>query len=250
MTELRVPESSFREDSTRRRRRRRKGRRGRGEAARSPGSRALLAVGLVLIVAGIAILGWVGWQFWGTNWQAGQRHDSVSTTLRDGWSSGEAVTRTDWGDATALLRVPRFGKDFIVPVLEGSSDEVLAAGVGHMEGSAEPGGVGNYALAGHRVTHGEPFADLLELRAGDIVYVETRDTIYTYVIDTGGDDLRLPFTATWVLDPAPENPAGGTEPPELPTDRLITLLTCSEIFHTDDRSIVFGHLVGSVDKIV
>lgn len=247
MADLRAPESSFVEGPERRRRRRRKGR-GRSNAPASAGSRVMLYAGLSLILAGVVVLGWVAWQFWGTNWQAEQRHDDISTTLRDGWTGGEAAVRTDWGEATALLRVPRFGEDFIVPVLEGSSDEVLAAGVGHMEETAGPGERGNYALAGHRVTHGEPFADLLELRPGDLVHVETRDTIYTYVIDTGGNDLRLPFTSTWVLDPVPENPTGGTQPPGLDTERLLTLLTCSELFHTDDRSIVFGHLVDQVDK--
>ena len=30
--------------------------------------------------------------------------------------------------------------------------------------------------------------------------------------------------------------------------RLITLTTCSEIFHTDDRMIAFGHLVRTTEK--
>jgi sortase A len=247
MTQLKAPESSFKEVPQRRRRRRR-GRRGRTKRPATAGSRIVLAVGTALIVAGVAVLGWVVWQFWGTSWQSQQKHQTVTSELREGWTTGEAEVRTDWGEATALLRVPRFGEDYLVPVLEGSSDAVLAAGVGHMEETAGPGERGNYVLAGHRVTHGEPFADLLELQPGDLVYVETRDTIYTYVIDTGGNDLRLPFTSTWVLDAWPVNPNGGTEPIDAGTDRLITLLTCSEIFNTDDRSIVFGHLVERASK--
>lgn len=243
MTDLSPPESSF--GSEARRRRRRRGRQRRTKDARS---RSLLAAGSALILAGLVVLGWVAWQFWGTNWQSEQRHDDISTSLRSGWTTGEPTVRTGWGDATALLRVPRFGGDFIVPVLEGATDEVLASGIGHM-GGTEPGESGNYVLAGHRVTHGEPFADLLEVAPGDLVYVETRDAIYTYEIDTEGDGLRLPFTATWVLDASPTNPDGGTEPPQRAGDHLLTLLTCSEIFHTDDRSIVFGHLVDQMDKV-
>ena len=71
-----------------------------------------------------------------------------------------------------------------MPVLEGASDEVLAAGVGHME-DTEAGAQGNYVLAGHRVTHGEPFADLPDLEPGDEILVETRSATYTYVLDTG-----------------------------------------------------------------
>ncbi|QYJ04382.1 class E sortase [Nocardioides panacisoli] len=244
MTELSAPESTV--GSSRRRRRRGRGH-GRRHRPRDLRSRSLLTAGLALILAGLVVLGWVAWQFWGTNWQSQQRHGDVADSLRDGWTTGEPVARTDWGEATALLRVPHFGADFMVPVLEGATDEVLAAGVGHM-GDTAPGERGNYVLAGHRVTHGEPFADLLGLEPGDIVQVETRDEILTYELDTPGDGLRLPFTAGWVLDPSPTNPDGGVEPPAAAGDHLLTLLTCSEIFHTDDRSIVFGHLVDRRDK--
>lgn len=201
------------------------------------------AVGLALVVAGVAVLGWVAWQFWGTNWMSERKHQEVVSSLEDGWADGSDAVRTDFGRATAILHIPRFGEDYAVPVLEGSSDEVLAAGVGHMEDTADAGQEGNYVLAGHRVTHGEPFADLPELEPGDEVIVETRTATYTYVLDTGGTDLIIPFTEGWVLDPRPVNPDGGTQPPDDAGKHLITLLTCSEIFHTDNRSVVFGHLV-------
>ncbi len=233
--------------------RRRRSRPGKGAAAAdgkppvTKRRRISFWLGCGLIAAGLAVLAWVAWQFWGTNWLSDRKQGEVRSSLRDGWADGQDVVRTDFGNASALLRIPRFGKDFEVPVLEGSTDEVLAAGVGHMEDSAEAGAAGNYALAGHRVTHGEPFADFPELRPGDEVFVETRAATYTYVLDTGGEDLIIPFTQTWVLDSSPKNPDGGTEPPaEIdgePNTHILTLLTCSEIFHTDNRSIVFGHLV-------
>lgn len=204
--------------------------------------------GIAMILTGLAILGWLAWQFWGTNWVSDRHQDEVSGALKDAWSAGDDSARTDFGDATAILRIPRFGEDYAVPVLEGSSDEVLAAGVGHM-GETEPGEAGNYVLAGHRVTHGEPFADFPELEDGDLVYVQTRTATYVYELDSGGEDLILPFTATWVLDEEPVNPDGGVEPPPEAGDELITLLTCSEIFHTDNRSIVFGHLIDTVDVV-
>ena len=47
-----------------------------------------------------------------------------------------------------------------------------------------------------------------------------------------------------MLDPLPKNPEpGGVQPAQRRGQRLITLTTCSEIFHTDDRMIAFGHLV-------
>lgn len=205
--------------------------------------RPLFYLGLALILVGLAILGWLAWQFWGTNWQSERRHDQVTEAIEKAWGDGENKASTEFGEATAIVRIPRFGDDYAVPVLEGSSDEVLAAGIGHMEDTAAAGKKGNYVIAGHRVTHGQPFADFPELETGDLVEVETRSATYTYEIDNGGTDLILPFTATWVLDQQPVNPDGGVQPPEGVGKRLITLVTCSEIFHTDDRSIVFGHLI-------
>lgn len=228
--------------------RRRRSRPLQGEKApESPRRRISFWLGCGLIAAGLAILAWVAWQFWGTNWQSERRHGEVRSALEDGWADGQDLVRTEFGSASAILRVPRFGDDYAVPVLEGSTDEVLAAGIGHMDDTAAAGQTGNYVLAAHRVTHGEPFADLPELRAGDQVYVQTRTHTYTYVLDTGGEDLVLPFTQTWVLDPSPKNPrSGGVEPPADAGESLITLVTCSEIFHTDNRSVVFGHLVEAI----
>ncbi|WP_242686295.1 class E sortase [Aeromicrobium sp. IC_218] len=207
----------------------------------------LRIVGLVLVVAGLSVLGWLGWQYWGTNWQSQQRHDDVTATLEKTWTSGQPTAETEFGEATAILRIPRFGDDWSVPVLSGSSDTVLASGVGHLDGTAEPGEGGNVALAGHRVTHGEPFAGIRDLRPGDEVEVETRDATYTYVLDTGGHDLDVPFTDTWVLDERPRNPDGGTGPTD--AAELITLVTCAEVFQTDDRTVVFGHLKSSAPRL-
>ena len=110
------------------------------------------------------------------------------------------------GDATALIRVPRFGDDYVMPVIEGVSDDALARGFGHFEGSARPAGRGNFALAAHRVTHGEPLRDMPLLQPGDEVLVETRDAMFTYELDTDPDDLTVTFRDVWVVAPRPVNP--------------------------------------------
>jgi sortase A len=133
-------------------------------------------------------------------------------------------------------------------VLDGISEKVLAAGYGHFPQSADPGQRGNYALAAHRVTHGEPLRDMPELRPGDEVIVETRDAVHTYVLDTNPNDLIVTFADIWVVDPLPTNPDDGVQPAQRPGQRLITLTTCSELFHTDNRMIAFGHLVDSEPK--
>ena len=74
------------------------------------------------------------------------------------------------------------------------------------------------------------------------------EAIYTYELDTNPNDLIVTFEDIWVVDPLPTNPDGGVEPAQRPGQKLITLTTCSELFHTDNRMIAFGHLVASETK--
>lgn len=99
-------------------------------------------------------------------------------------------------------------------------------------------------LAGHRVTRGEPFRDFLALRTGDEVVVETRTHVFTYELRADGDETRVDFSTSWPLYPVPTPDGAGQEP----TESLITLVTCSEIFHTDDRNVVTGVLVDTATR--
>ncbi len=214
-------------------------------APRERRRRISLWVGVGLILAGVGMLGYVGWQLWGTNWISKRHQRELVSELQKSWESGQAKSPrlVPEGEASALIRIPKFGKAYVVPVLEGVSTDVLARGFGHFPGAVDPGQVGNYALAAHRVTHGEPLRRMPELRPGDEVIVETVDATYTYVLDTDPNDLVIPFTGVWVLDALPKNPhEGGPQPDQRPGQRLITLTTCSELFHTDNRMIAFGHL--------
>jgi sortase A len=201
--------------------------------------------GLALIAAGLVLLGYVAWELYGTNVVAHRHRDQVLGELHRAWGRGATQARTGRGTAREVIRIPRFGRDYAVPILDGTSDTVLATGFGHYAGSAGPGEVGNFAVAAHRVTHGQPLRDMPDLRKGDLVLVDTATTTYTYRLVTGGDDLVVPFTAGWVLDALPANPDGGVQPPQRAGQRLITLTTCSELFHTDNRMVAFGVLVGS-----
>lgn len=217
---------------------------------------ALAVLGLVLLCSGLASLGWLGYQLVGTDLAAARDYERETHALRAGWadpaparaSAGESPggpaavpgTATGRGDAgqaaTALLRIPRLGPDYEVPVLQGTGADVLARGVGHYAGTAEAGQIGNFAVAGHRITHGQPFSRLLALDPGDQIIVETREATYTYVLDTAPRDLTVTDAAGWVLDPVPGDPGAA------PDTARITLTTCQDLFHSPDRSIGFGHL--------
>lgn len=195
-------------------------------------------LGVALILAGLGVLGYVAWQYWGTNVVAKQQQAEIRKVISDDWKNG-----TD-GENIGLLRVPRFGDDYEVPIVRGFDQDALSKGVGTYEKAAMPGELGNFAIAGHRVTHGEPFRDFLKLRKGDLVHVETRTAIFTYQLRNDGDSLTLDFTVGWPLQQVPDPDMRG-EPPRA---NVLTMLTCSELFHTRNRNVVFGDLVDIVDK--
>lgn len=212
-------------------------------------------LGIGLVAAGLGLLGYVGWQMFGTNVVSERKQRQAVEALERQWAeepteidgAGPEAEPVRLGTATALIRIPRFGDDYVMPVHEGLADEVLARGYGHFEDAAQAGEKGNYALAAHRVTHGEPLRDMPRLRPGDEVVVETRSAIYTYVLDTDPNELVVTFEDVWVVAAKPENPdPDGVQPADHP--RLITLTTCAELFHTDDRMIAFGHLESRTPK--
>lgn len=198
--------------------------------------------GYGLIAIAVVVLGFALWQYVGSNWVAQRKHAETVDALEQGWVRQEPAARTGAGTAEAIIRIPRFGEDYAVPVLEGTSDEALSSGFGHFSETAGPGEVGNYALAAHRVTHGEPLRDMPDLRVGDSVVVETFDAVYTYELVTAGDALVVPFTESWVVDERPINPDPSDTQPPPSARRLLTLTTCSEIFQTDDRMVAFAVL--------
>ena len=241
---------------------------------RRPRVSVLTVVGVLLLVAGLGCLGWVAWQYVGTNVTSEKAFHEETSQLRERWSQpvekseedtstepsagkpsegkpsegkppegkGELIPATVPGDAIALLRIPAFGSDYEVPILSGTDLAILDRGVGHYPTTALTGEIGNFAVAGHRVTHGQPFARLLELSAGDEIVVETRDKIYTYAMDDSPRNLTVDDTETWVLDPDPRRPGAQAG------DALMTLTTCQDLFRSPDRSVGFAHLTRAVDK--
>ncbi|WP_328990151.1 class E sortase [Kribbella sp. NBC_01245] len=200
-------------------------------------------LGIVFLVAGLAVLGWVGWQYVGTGITSGKAMDDLENDLREQWKpEAKPAAKPGLGQPVALVRIPKFGADWEKPIVQGVRDDDLAKGVGHYPDTQLPGELGNFAIAAHRVTHGSPFRKLLRLNVGDEVIVETGDAVYTYVLDTSPRDLTVKPAAGWVLQPVPGKPAAK------PVKALITLTTCQDLFRSPDRSVAFGHLVKTQPK--
>jgi sortase A len=219
------------------------------QAAQSKRRRQLTTVGVTLLVVGLCCLGWVAYQYVGTNLIAQREFRTEASRLRAQWAEAQPTdpqrlqqTSTGHGEAIGLLRIPAFGEAYEVPILNGTELGVLATGVGHYASTAQAGQIGNFSLAGYRVTHGQPFVRLLELNTGDEIIVETQEATFTYVLDEPPRQLTVKDTDTWVIDPVPGKP-------ELkPTQALITLTTCPDLFHSSKRSVGFGHLVRTERK--
>jgi sortase A len=127
------------------------------------------------------------------------------------------------------LSLPRQGVDFTV--VEGTNDEALRRGPGHLEGSPLPGEDGNAIIAGHRDTH---FRILRNVLIGDELRVALGDKEYSYRIV----DIRIVSPSdTRVLLPQ----AG----------KAITLITCYPfrfLGSAPERYIVQARLFDSDDS--
>lgn len=215
---------------------------GEARSGKARTGRHVVAAGIALVLAGLAVLGYLAWQLVGTTWVAHQRYDAQIGALREAWDRGDRTVDLGHGRVSAVVSFPTLGLDG-VPLLEGTSEHSLASGLGHFDGSAPPGGRGNFVIGGHRVTHGEPLRDMPDLEIGDEVVVETSDATYTYVLDSAGGALSVAYDAGWVLDDRPVDPDRGGVGPADGARRLLTIVTCAELFHTDRRLVAFGHLV-------
>ncbi|RKT16736.1 sortase A [Streptomyces sp. 1114.5] len=206
-------------------------------------------VGELCITLGAVMLLFVAYQLWWTNVQADAAADGARNRLEQQFDAAPPPGQPgqpapdpnkpevfEPGKGFAIVYLPKLGLKF--PIAEGTSKSaVLDKGlVGHYTGTAMPGDkTGNFALAAHRNTHGEPFRYINQLSKGDKVVVETAAGYYTYEI-TGGIPETSPTNVS-VIKPVP-NGSGYTGP-----GRYITLTTCTPEFTSKFRLIVFGKMI-------
>jgi len=221
------------------------------------GRTVLRGIGQTLITLGLVVLLFVVYEVWISNIFSRAANNRIAHQLETEWANGDnpllplpgsGVPTIPLGTGIANLYIPRFGPDYHWTILEGTTQAVLADGPGHYVGTAMPGRVGNFAVAGHRVGKGEPFLNLDKLQAGDAVIVETKDDWYVYRVkglDHGltepdsdgipGREIVDPGDGA-VLLPVPDHPGAR------PTERLMTMTTCHPKFTATERMIVHAAL--------
>lgn len=231
---------------------------GRRSSASSKRPGVLQIGGELLLTAGVLALLFLAWELWWTGVQAGSVQDkAVEDFLRETRPSAAApqdagappvdqgTPPVDHGDPPVaespapgetfgVIYIPRFGPDYSRPLAEGTGTDVLdTLGLGHYPSTAMPGAPGNFAVAGHRQTHGAVLDNIHTLVPGDEIYVQTKDGFYTYVFRN--EEIVLPNRAD-VLLPVPTEP--GTEP----TESLLTLTSCNPRFGEQERIIAYSVL--------
>jgi sortase A len=138
------------------------------------------------------------------------------------------------GKPFAVMYIPRLGFTWNKPVLQNTAVGTLKKGLGHYANTAQLGQEGNFAVAGHRRTYGDPFKDFPKLRRGDAVVLTDGTTWFTYRIDKG--PYKTVPTDVEVIDPVPRK-SGYTRP-----GRYLTLTTCDPEWGHSHRLIVWAHL--------
>ncbi|MGW6569157.1 class E sortase [Streptomyces sp. NPDC054975] len=193
--------------------------------------------GELLITAGLVLGLFVVYSLWWTNVLADRAADKDGDQVRDQWAAGPGALDTK--DGIGFLHVPKMGGDEIL-VKKGTDSKTLNNGVAGyytepVKSALPQDKQGNFTLAAHRDGHGAKFHNIHKLKNGDSIVFETKDTWFVYKVYKS-----LPETTKYnvdVLQPVPKE-SGKSKP-----GRYITLTTCTPMYTSDFRYIVWGELV-------
>ena len=132
------------------------------------------------------------------------------------------------GKVLGIIKIAKI--NIKMPIVEGTTQENLNVGIGHIPGTAGLGMNGNAALAGHRnYTFGRFFSRLDELERGDKVTLITKTKTYNYIVY---EKLVVLPNDVSVLK-YKEN------------DNIITLITCTPMRASTHRLIIHARFVSN-----
>lgn len=224
---------------------------GKHKSDKRSGNSFVLFTGEVLLTVGIVFSGYVAYELWGSNFEAQQSWKDSTSQLQMEFDDEfedyldknqtvppDQVRLTEEpvkGQPFAMAYIPKlWGSNLVVPINEGVDDSDLVDGLGRYPSTQLPSGKGNFAIAGHRATHGEPFANFQILEVGDEVIVETLAGRYFYELVS---DIKVLPEDVWVLESRPNIPALASFPQD---SQFITLTTCDPRWSSEKRWIWFG----------
>ncbi len=208
-----------------------------------------MAVGRVVLVAGILILLFIPYLLWGTGLITARSQNQlraefgvaqhlsgpipkpVSTSPSPGAAGAPPQVAPDEddppiGNPVGVIAIPRI--DLSMVIVEGIGTAQLEQGPGHYPGTPLPGEGGNVAIAGHRTTYLHPFYDLNELVPGDSIMLTTLQGFFLYHVISSES-----------VSPSDVSVVAPTSSPQL------TLTTCTPRYSASQRLVVHATLAAS-----
>lgn len=183
--------------------------------------------GIVLILIGVGIIANVIYKKIVTSNKQNELIEAFESQIAD--SKNEEISEPVSLEAIngytpiAIMEIPSI--KLKQPVVDGITEDVIKYFLGRFPNSAMPGEVGNFAVAGHRVSDfTDAFINLYKVKVGDKVIVTTKDGVYTYEVDS-----------SFIVDP------DQVEVLDESDYEKITLITCT--IGSKRRVIVTGKLI-------
>jgi sortase A len=199
--------------------------------------------GEMMITFGLIVLLFAGYEVFGNSAKVDNEQDTLATELDDQWNDptvapstpAKAAPAAPGKDLVGRLYIPKLGMQWVV--VDGVRPQDIRYAPGHYPDTADPGKVGNFSVAGHRIR--KIFWRLDELKPGDVIGVETRTNWYVYKVSSS--QVVKP-SAVEVVAPVPGKPRAK------PTKAMLTLTTCNPKFNNYERLIVHAELVDTVKR--
>ena len=184
-------------------------------------------IGVLLILIGVGIIGTVAYKKIVTSQKQNELLEAFESQLAEGDNENteEEVNLDSINGYTpiAIMEIPSI--KLKQPVVEGITEDVIKYFLGKFPESTMPGEVGNFAVAGHRVSDfTDAFINLYKVKPGDNLIVTTKDGKYTYEVEE-----------SFIVEPEQ------VEVLENADYEKITLITCT--IGSKRRVIVTGKLI-------
>ena len=187
--------------------------------------------GIALILIGVGIIGTVAYKKIVTSHKQNQLlevfESQIAETTNEGSNESVSWEAINGYTPVAIMEIPSI--KLKQPVVDGITEDVIKYFLGRFPESAMPGEVGNFAVAGHRVSDfTDAFINLYKVKVGDEVIVTTKDGRFTYEVDN-----------SFIVDPDQVEVLDDADYEKM------TLITCT--IGSKRRVVVTGKLIGRED---